>query len=62
MAKWKKKKKRSLRSLSDFPNFLSVLLFYSGSQMSPLLSSTLNAFFREAFAFSLAHTQFAEFF
>lgn len=28
-------KKLSLPSFSDFPNFLSALLFYLGSQMSP---------------------------
>lgn len=52
-------RKPSLRSLSDFLNVLSALLFLLGFTDEPI---TLNACFGEAFAFSLAKVQLAEFF
>lgn len=52
-------RKPSLRSLSDFLNVLSALLFLLGFTDEPL---TLNACFGETFAFSLAKVQLAEFF
>ena len=52
-------RKPSLRSLSDSLNVLSALLFLLGFTDEPI---TLNACFGEAFAFSLAKVQLAEFF
>lgn len=52
-------RKPSLRSLSDFLKVLSALLFLLGFADEPI---ALNACFGEAFAFSLAKVQLAEFF